>query len=342
VVRGEIAFTLKLSHEIPFSFDCFGLMLSNSGLLEQSKIMKKSMVLLRWAAVLPVALLGSLLASYPLHIILYLTLTQFCDPYPELPERILFPFIFASSFIWIGSKIAPAFKNATSIILFGLYVFMYGGAVFLVWAGSPVFGGTLSFQASGIGVIMAITGAIFGVFMTLKANRDKKIFGYSNMEDELTDFERTERSRMNIAKTVVLSAIFFLALLILVILINIGLLYLSNNVVFNVLNWFNGLSFFWEMVILPLGGGILFAFIFYLFTAIGSLIKIGLFYFLPANSFTGVSAFVLAVLNIVFDCYHLWKSASYFNFLVVIELIVLSFMVVAINFTILTPLPKEN
>ena len=125
---------------------------------------------------------------------------------------------------------------------------------------------------------------------------------------------------MNSAKSVLLSALYFLVLLILIALINFGLQFLLNSVVFNVLNWFNKLSLIWEIVILVVGGFTLFLLIFHLFSFIGQLIKTGLLYFLPINSFTATSALVLAVLNSLFDCFYLWKSPSHFSTLIVIEL----------------------
>jgi hypothetical protein len=44
---------------------------------------------LRWLAVLPGALLGGVRLTLPLHWVLFDTLTNFVDPYPELPERLL-------------------------------------------------------------------------------------------------------------------------------------------------------------------------------------------------------------------------------------------------------------
>jgi uncharacterized membrane protein YvlD (DUF360 family) len=123
---------------------------------------------LRWLAVLPGALLAGILAGFPLHWILYSTLrneTIFIDPYPELPERLLFPFVVSAVFIWIGSRIAPEHKVKTSVILFGLWMFLIGGFVFLTLAGANLMGRKLYFQGGGIGPIMAIAGAVVGLYI---------------------------------------------------------------------------------------------------------------------------------------------------------------------------------
>ncbi len=122
----------------------------------------------RWLAVLPSALLAGIVASFPLHWVLYSTLTSFIEPYPELPERILFPFVMAVAFIWAGSYIAPEHKFKTAIALFGIWIFLLGGFVFLTLTGSELAGRQLYFQGGGIGPIMAVVGAITGLFIVRK------------------------------------------------------------------------------------------------------------------------------------------------------------------------------
>src|SRR5437764_2010121 len=80
----------------------------------------------RWIAVLPGALFAGLVASFPLHWVLYSTFSNFIEPYPQLPERVLFPFIMAFVFIWAGSRIAPEKKTRTSLVLLSLWVLLAG------------------------------------------------------------------------------------------------------------------------------------------------------------------------------------------------------------------------
>lgn len=58
---------------------------------------------LRWVAVLPGAIPAGLLSNFPLHWFLYLFFSQIIEPYPELPERFLLPFVVATTFVYIGS-----------------------------------------------------------------------------------------------------------------------------------------------------------------------------------------------------------------------------------------------
>jgi len=121
---------------------------------------------LRWLTVLPDALLAGILATFLLHWILYSTLTKFIDPYPELPERLLSPFVMAAVFIWAGSRIAPEHKFKTALVLFGLLLLLLGGFVFLGLTGANLMGYQLYFQDGGIRSIMAFAGALTGLFLS--------------------------------------------------------------------------------------------------------------------------------------------------------------------------------
>jgi len=126
---------------------------------------------LRWLGVITGALLAGIAASFPLHWILYSALrneTIFVDPYPELPERILFPYMMAISFVWAGSYTAPEHRFKTAVVLFGVWLFLLGGAVFLTLTGSEFIGRQLYFQDGGIGPITAVAGALTGLFIVKK------------------------------------------------------------------------------------------------------------------------------------------------------------------------------
>lgn len=123
---------------------------------------------LRWLAVLPGALLAGMIALFPLHLVLYNTLSNFVEPYPEMPERILMPLVVAGVFVYAGSRIAPEFKFETSVLLFGLWLFLIGGFVFLTFYGADWFGGQLHFQGGGLATIMAVIGAAIGLFTVRK------------------------------------------------------------------------------------------------------------------------------------------------------------------------------
>lgn len=137
---------------------------------------------LRWLAVLPGALLASALSTVLLHLILYLTLRNFVDPVPELPERILTPFVIAAVFIYAGARIAPEYKKPTAISLFGLWLFLAGGFIFLTFSNSSWLSEKLHFQAGGIAPIMTIVGAFVGLYAAHKMELNKKDNGKASYE----------------------------------------------------------------------------------------------------------------------------------------------------------------
>ena len=121
-----------------------------------------------WLAVLPGALLAGLCATFPLHWILYSTLSNFVEPYPQLPERILTPFAISGVFVWSGCQIAPEYKIETSVVLFGLLIFVIGGFVFLTLSGGNWMGERLHFQGGGLATGMAIIGALTALYIVRK------------------------------------------------------------------------------------------------------------------------------------------------------------------------------
>lgn len=120
----------------------------------------------RWLAVLPGAILAAFLSSFPLHFALFATLSNFIEPYPEIPERILFPFVAAVVFLWVGARIAPSHRFETSIALFGVWLATWGGVVALTLYGAEVAGRALIFQGGALGPIAAVVGALTGLYVT--------------------------------------------------------------------------------------------------------------------------------------------------------------------------------
>jgi hypothetical protein len=134
------------------------------------KEVKKGIVYwLRWFAVLPGSILAAVISIFPLHWILYSSLSQIIEPYPETPERFIMPLVIAIVFIWIGSLIAPEFKFETAIVLLSIWVFVMGGFVFIVLLGGTILGKGYKFEFGMASPIVAILGAFIGLFIVRKS-----------------------------------------------------------------------------------------------------------------------------------------------------------------------------
>lgn len=120
---------------------------------------------IRWLAVVPASLVAAFLSSFPLHWILYQTLTGsgLVQPYPEAPERILFPAAAAAAFVWAGGRTAPRRNVLVASILF--FVYLGSSVAITLFVGSGVtINGVYVFSQWGVKVL-AIVGAALGVWI---------------------------------------------------------------------------------------------------------------------------------------------------------------------------------
>jgi hypothetical protein len=140
---------------------------------EEAKYARDTKYWLRCLAVLPGSLLAGVIALFPLHLVLYVTLSNFIEPYPALPERLLTSLVFALVIVWLGSRIAPERKFETSIILFGLLVFLVGGSVFLIASHGTLLGQQFYFNDGAITPIMSIGGALVGLYIVRRQSATK-------------------------------------------------------------------------------------------------------------------------------------------------------------------------
>jgi hypothetical protein len=127
---------------------------------------------LRWIAVLPISLIAGILVTFPVHWILYRTLSggesPFITPYPELPERVLQPFFTSIVIVWVASQIAPQNKFNTAIVLATLWIFAAGTVFALVSFGFQPESTQLNLIAGGLPIIMGVIGAVVGVYIVKK------------------------------------------------------------------------------------------------------------------------------------------------------------------------------
>ena len=114
-------------------------------------------------------------------------------------------------------------------------------------------------------------------------------------------------------------------------LLDVGLGYFLNNIVFVILDWFNRLNIFFKIFILLVGGGVLLGMLFGLVGGVAKIISHFIFKYFPLNWFTLVSSLVLSITNTIFNIIGLWRIPESYNFWVVIELIMLSLFVWSLN-----------
>ena len=130
---------------------------------------------LRWLAVLPGAILAGTLALFPLHWALYLTLIIFVRPYPDLPERVLTPLVIGPVFIWAGSRIAPQYRVETAVGLFGLWMALLVGVVYLTLSDGTFMGRRPYFQGSRIVPVAALIGGFVGLYIVRKKSTETEV-----------------------------------------------------------------------------------------------------------------------------------------------------------------------
>jgi hypothetical protein len=129
---------------------------------------------LRWLAVLPGAMIAMFLSMFPLHLVLYQTLTGsgLIEPYPEMPERLLGPLAAAIAFVWAGSRIAPSRKVETAVVLFGASLLLSGAAIAVGYFGARTGSQQFYLRLGGIPAIAGIVGAFVGLYLVRRENSE--------------------------------------------------------------------------------------------------------------------------------------------------------------------------
>ena len=140
----------------------------------EEKIKENFIYWFRWVAVIPGAVLFSLLATFPLHWILYSTLVngEMVSGVNIAPiERFLYPFVIAFTYVFAGYKIAPKNKFQTAIVLFAIYliVWLIGSVIALFKINIY----ELDIQFS-LRTVLALIGAILSLYTTKKIDNEKK------------------------------------------------------------------------------------------------------------------------------------------------------------------------
>lgn len=137
-------------------------------------------------------------------------------------------------------------------------------------------------------------------------------------------------------KKVLLSILFLFFEIILAIILNSLLFWALDNLIFDLLNWFNTKSLLVKILLIFIGGSALIYLILNVIGAVMTIITQPLFNRIPTNVFTILSATAIAIVNSIFGIYQTWSVVQHFTFWPVIELIMLSLVILSLNLTVLT------
>jgi hypothetical protein len=151
--------------------------------MNQGQIVKDVKYWFRWVAVLPGGFLAGILATFPMHWILYLTLAhkgaslfgiiEFENGVDIRPiEELLTPFVIAFTYILVGYEIAPKYKFKTAIVLLVPYIFLCLFVSFIMLFKGGVYRGNIIF--SWPPALMAAAGASLGLYCAWRNFLEKK------------------------------------------------------------------------------------------------------------------------------------------------------------------------
>lgn len=125
---------------------------------------------LRWLAVIPGAILAGILVLFPLHLILYQTLSNFIDPYPETPERILGPLATSWAMVTAAAYNAPSNKRNVAIAMAFVWIFIAGGGFTLSYFELEISSRRLDFGTSWLPIMFGVIGSLLGLKNVVNQN----------------------------------------------------------------------------------------------------------------------------------------------------------------------------
>lgn len=132
-------------------------------------------------------------------------------------------------------------------------------------------------------------------------------------------------------KEVLLTIFYLVALIIMISILDYVLYLLLKHIVFHLLNWFNGLSLFFKLFFLSVGGFALISFSLDIFRFASAIINMVIFKYFPLNLFTFLASILACLLNIFCNIWVLWLSFPAFNFWLGVEFIFLCGFVISFN-----------
>lgn len=132
-------------------------------------------------------------------------------------------------------------------------------------------------------------------------------------------------------KSVTLSIVYVILVIGLLFLLNLGLEYFFNNIVFSLMDWFNSLKTWFKIFLLVVGASTILTLLFAIANIAAALLNGLLLSWFPLSVFNVIASYILAIANAIFSIVVLWKVPKSYNFWIVVELLVLSVFVWSIN-----------
>lgn len=116
-----------------------------------------------WIAIVPGSVLAGIAILFPLHWVLYITLSNFIEPYPEMPERLLAPLVSTITMVRTAAIIAPSHKMIVALLMGILLVFIAGSGFALGFNEMAINNSQYYLRLGGIPVAFGIVGVVVGV-----------------------------------------------------------------------------------------------------------------------------------------------------------------------------------
>jgi hypothetical protein len=132
-----------------------------------------------------------------------------------------------------------------------------------------------------------------------------------------------------------LSVLYILIAIFLLFLVDIGLYYFITDVVVYILDWFNGIRFFFKLLLIFIGGFSIFIALLQVTQRVSTILGGLIFNKFPYSPVASGVAMLIALLNALWNIIWLWRVPNHYNFWVICELIVLSSFVVGLSAIVL-------
>jgi hypothetical protein len=134
---------------------------------------------MRWLFLLPISILSGILVAFPVHWVLYVSLSAgenpIITPYPEYPEQILQPLFSSYTMITVVHNIAPKYKYRASLVFASVLIFLLVAFYILSFKEISLGGFKFYQKLAGIPNLAAIAGVVIG-FYRIRHKDDNDVY----------------------------------------------------------------------------------------------------------------------------------------------------------------------